>query len=311
MHTPIFKGAAVALVTPMNADGSVNYDKLAELIEFQIDGGTDAIVACGTTGEASTLTHEEHIKVIQYTVEKVNKRVPVIAGTGSNSTETAIYLSVEAEKAGADALLLVTPYYNKATQKGLVEHFVKTAEAVKIPAILYNVPSRTGCNILPATVKEIARRASNVVAIKEASGNISQVAELASIMDENFAIYSGNDDQIVPLLSLGGIGVISVLSNVAPKETHDIVASYLAGDVKTSTRLQLEAIDLIKSLFIEVNPIPVKTALNLMGMNAGPLRLPLTEMDGANVEKLKKSLADYGISVKCNQVICMNDLTKD
>ncbi|MBO4823791.1 MAG: 4-hydroxy-tetrahydrodipicolinate synthase [Lachnospiraceae bacterium] len=311
MHTPIFTGAAVALVTPMNSDGSVNYDKLAELIEFQINGGTDAIVACGTTGEASTLTHEEHINVIRYTVEKVNKRVPVIAGTGSNSTETAIYLSVEAEKAGADALLLVTPYYNKATQKGLVEHFVKTAEAVKIPAILYNVPSRTGCNILPATVKEIARRASNVVAIKEASGNISQVAELASIMDENFAIYSGNDDQIVPLLSLGGLGVISVLSNVAPKETHDIVASYLAGDVKKSARLQLEAIDLIKSLFIEVNPIPVKTALNLMGMNAGPLRLPLTEMDGANVEKLKKSLVDYGISLKCNQVIYTNDLTRD
>lgn len=311
MHTPIFKGAAVALVTPMNQDGTVNYDKLTELIEFQIKGGTDAIVACGTTGEASTLTHEEHINVIRYTVEKVNGRVPVIAGTGSNSTETAIYLSKEAEKAGADALLLVTPYYNKATQKGLVEHFVKTAEAVKIPAILYNVPSRTGCNILPATVKEIARRASNVVAIKEASGNISQVAELASIMDENFAIYSGNDDQIVPLLSLGGIGVISVLSNIAPRETHDIVASYLEGDVKKSAKLQLEAIDLIKSLFIEVNPIPVKTALNLMGMNAGPLRLPLTEMDGANVEKLKKSLADYGISVKANQVLCTNDLTKD
>ncbi len=311
MHTPIFKGAAVALVTPMNQDGTVNYDKLTELIEFQIKGGTDAIVACGTTGEASTLTHEEHINVIRHTVEKVNGRVPVIAGTGSNSTETAIYLSKEAEKAGADALLLVTPYYNKATQKGLVEHFVKTAEAVKIPAILYNVPSRTGCNILPATVKEIARRASNVVAIKEASGNISQVAELASIMDENFAIYSGNDDQIVPLLSLGGIGVISVLSNIAPRETHDIVASYLEGDVKKSARLQLEAIDLIKSLFIEVNPIPVKTALNLMGMNAGPLRLPLTEMDGANVEKLKKSLADYGISVKANQVLCTNDLTKD
>ncbi len=311
MHTPIFKGAAVALVTPMNQDGTVNYDKLTELIEFQIKGGTDAIVACGTTGEASTLTHEEHINVIRHTVEKVNGRVPVIAGTGSNSTETAIYLSKEAEKAGADALLLVTPYYNKATQKGLVEHFVKTAEAVKIPAILYNVPSRTGCNILPATVKEIARRASNVVAIKEASGNISQVAELASIMDENFAIYSGNDDQIVPLLSLGGIGVISVLSNIAPRETHDIVASYLEGDVKKSARLQLEAIDLIKSLFIEVNPIPVKTALNLMGMNAGPLRLPLTEMDGANVEKLKKSLADYGISVKANQVLCANDLTKD
>lgn len=311
MHTPIFKGAAVALVTPMNQDGTVNYGKLTELIEFQIKGGTDAIVACGTTGEASTLTHEEHINVIRHTVEKVNGRVPVIAGTGSNSTETAIYLSKEAEKAGADALLLVTPYYNKATQKGLVEHFVKTAEAVKIPAILYNVPSRTGCNILPATVKEIARRASNVVAIKEASGNISQVAELASIMDENFAIYSGNDDQIVPLLSLGGIGVISVLSNIAPRETHDIVASYLEGDVKKSARLQLEAIDLIKSLFIEVNPIPVKTALNLMGMNAGPLRLPLTEMDGANVEKLKKSLADYGISVKANQVLCANDLTKD
>ncbi len=311
MHTPIFKGAAVALVTPMNQDGTVNYDKLTELIEFQIKGGTDAIVACGTTGEASTLTHEEHINVIRHTVEKVNGRVPVIAGTGSNSTETAIYLSKEAEKAGADALLLVTPYYNKATQKGLVEHFVKTAEAVKIPAILYNVPSRTGCNILPATVKEIARRASNVVAIKEASGNISQVAELASIMDENFAIYSGNDDQIVPLLSLGGIGVISVLSNIAPRETHDIVASYLEGDVKKSARLQLEAIDLIKSLFIEVNPIPVKTALNLMGMNAGPLRLPLTEMDGANVEKLKKSLADYGIAVKANQVLCANDLTKD
>ena len=311
MHTPIFKGAAVALVTPMNQDGTVNYDKLTELIEFQIKGGTDAIVACGTTGEASTLTHEEHINVIRHTVEKVNGRVPVIAGTGSNSTETAIYLSKEAEKAGADALLLVTPYYNKATQKGLVEHFVKTAEAVKIPAILYNVPSRTGCNILPATVKEIARRASNVVAIKEASGNISQVAELASIMDENFAIYSGNDDQIVPLLSLGGIGVISVLSNIAPRETHDIVASYLEGDVKKSARLQLEAIDLIKSLFIEVNPIPVKTALNLMGMNAGPLRLPLTEMDGANVEKLKKSLVDYGISVKANQVLCTNDLTKD
>ena len=311
MHTTIFKGAAVALVTPMNQDGTVNYDKLSELIEFQIKGGTDAIVACGTTGEASTLTHEEHIKVIRHTVEKVNKRVPVIAGTGSNSTETAIYLSKEAEKAGADALLLVTPYYNKATQKGLVEHFVKTAEAVKIPAILYNVPSRTGCNILPATVKEIAHRAPNVIAIKEACGNISQIAELASIMDEDFAIYSGNDDQIVPILSLGGLGVISVLSNVAPKETHDIVASYLDGDVKKSMKLQLEAIDLIKSLFIEVNPIPVKTALNLMGMNAGPLRLPLTEMDGANEEKLKKSLVNYGISLKSNQVICTNDLTRD
>ena len=311
MSKPIFTGAAVALVTPMHSDGSVNYEKLDELIEFQISGGTDAIVACGTTGEASTLSHEEHLQVIRHTVEKVNGRIPVIAGTGSNSTETAIYLSVEAEKAGADALLLVTPYYNKATQKGLVEHFVKTAESVKIPVILYNVPSRTGCNIQPKTVKEIHDRAKNVVAIKEASGDISQVAMLASIMDDDFAIYSGNDDQIVPLLALGGLGVISVLSNVAPKETHDIVASYLEGDVKKSCRLQLEAIDLIKSLFCEVNPIPVKTALNIMGMNAGPVRLPLTEMEEANASRLKKSLVDYGIKVAEGQVIKFNDLTKD
>ena len=311
MNTPIFKGAAVALVTPMKANGEVDFEKLNELIEFQIKNGTDAIVACGTTGEASTLSHEEHIKVIKETVKTVNKRVPVIAGTGSNSTETAIYLSTKAEEAGADALLLVTPYYNKATQKGLVEHFVKTAEAVKIPVILYNVPSRTGCNILPATVKTIHEKASNVVAIKEASGDISQVAMLASIMDDDFSIYSGNDDQIVPILSLGGLGVISVLSNVAPKETHDIVATYLDGDVKKSCNLQLKALDLIKSLFCEVNPIPVKTALNLMGMNAGPLRLPLTEMEASNVERLKKSLEGYGIKVSSNQVIKFNDLSND
>ena len=308
---PIFTGAAVALVTPMKEDGSVNYEKLDELLEFQIKGGTDAIVACGTTGEASTLSHEEHLNVIRHTVKTVNHRVPVLAGTGSNSTETAIYLSKEAQKAGADALLLVTPYYNKATQKGLVEHFVKTAEAVDIPVILYNVPSRTGCNILPATVKEINKRAANVVAIKEASGDISQVAMLASIMDDDFAIYSGNDDQIVPILSLGGLGVISVLSNVAPQKTHDIVASYLAGDVKKSCKLQLEAIDLIKSLFCEVNPIPVKTALDLMGMQAGPLRLPLTEMEPSNVERLKKSLENYGLKVASNSVIKFNDLTND
>jgi 4-hydroxy-tetrahydrodipicolinate synthase len=294
----IFTGSGVAIVTPMHADGKVNYEKLEELINWQIEQGTDAIIICGTTGESSTLSEEEHTECVKAAVSFANKRVPVVAGTGSNSTDTAIYLTKEAEKDGADAALLVTPYYNKATQKGLVEHFVKTAEAVKIPAILYNVPSRTGCNILPATVKEIARRASNVVAIKEASGNISQVAELASIMDENFAIYSGNDDQIVPLLSLGGIGVISVLSNIAPRETHDIVASYLEGDVKKSARLQLEAIDLIKSLFIEVNPIPVKTALNLMGMNAGPLRLPLTEMEDANKEHLREEMIRYGLDVK-------------
>ena len=311
MSKPIFTGAAVALVTPMKSNGEVNYEKLDELIEFQIAGKTDAIVACGTTGEASTLSHEEHLDVIRHTVKKVAGRVPVIAGTGSNSTETAIYLSVEAEKAGADALLLVTPYYNKATQNGLVEHFCKTADSVKIPVILYNVPSRTGCNILPATVKKISERSGNVVAIKEASGNISQVATLASIMPEDFAIYSGNDDQIVPLLSLGGLGVISVLSNVAPKQTHDIVASYLEGDVKKSCKLQLEALDLIGSLFCEVNPIPVKTALNLMGMNAGPLRLPLTEMEDANAARLKKSLSDYGIKVAEGAVIKFNDLSKD
>jgi len=311
MQTPIFTGAAVALVTPMKANGEVNYEKLDELLEFQIKNGTDAIVACGTTGEASTLSHEEHLNVIRHTVKTVNHRVPVIAGTGSNSTETAIYLSVEAEKAGADALLLVTPYYNKATQKGLVEHFVKTAEAVKIPCILYNVPSRTGCNILPATVKKINEKAKNVVAIKEACGDISQIALLASIMDENFAIYSGNDDQIVPICSLGGLGVISVLSNVAPKETHDIVATYLAGDVKTSTALQLKAIDLIKSLFCEVNPIPVKTAMNIMGMEAGPLRLPLTDMEPVNEARLKESLINYGLPVAEHSVIKFNDLTKD
>ncbi len=311
MNKPIFTGAAVALVTPMCQDGSVNYEKLDELLDFQIEGGTDAIVACGTTGEASTLSHEEHLNVIRHTVKKVNGRVPVIAGTGSNSTETAIYLSREAEKAGADALLLVTPYYNKATQKGLVEHFVKTAEAVKIPCILYNVPSRTGCNILPATAKKINERAKNVTAIKEASGDISQIALLASIMGEDFTIYSGNDDQIVPILSLGGKGVISVLSNVAPRQTHDIVAKYLEGDVKTSCRLQLEAIDLIKSLFCEVNPIPVKAALNLMGMEAGPLRLPLTEIDGANEERLKNSLINYGIKLHDGAVIKFNDLTND
>lgn len=311
MHVPIFTGAAVALVTPMKSNGEVDFEKLDELIEFQIANETDAIVACGTTGEASTLTHSEHIEVIRHTVETVKGRVPVIAGTGSNSTETAIYLSKEAEKAGADALLLVTPYYNKATQKGLVEHFVKTAEAVKIPVILYNVPSRTGCNIQPATVKKINERAANVVAIKEACGDISQIAMLASIMPEDFDIYSGNDDQIVPILSLGGLGVISVLSNVAPKQTHDIVATYLSGHVVESRKLQLEAIDLIKSLFCEVNPIPVKTAMNLCGFNAGPLRLPLTEMEPANVERLKTSLENYGIKVASNSVIKFSDLTND
>ena len=291
----IFKGAGVAIVTPFHADGSVNYEQFAKNIDWQIENGTDAIIVCGTTGEASTLSHEEHLDVIRYCVEHVAKRVPVIAGTGSNSTETAIYLSTEAEKAGADGLLLVTPYYNKATQKGLYQHFAETAKAVKIPIILYNVPSRTGCNILPETAVALAKDFDNIVGIKEASGDISQVAKLSYLANGCIDIYSGNDDQITPLLSLGGIGVISVLSNVAPKQTHDIVASYLNGDPATSTKLQLEAIPLIKALFSEVNPIPVKKAMNLMGQNAGPLRLPLTEMEEANAAKLEAEMKKYGI----------------
>ncbi len=295
MHTPIFKGAAVAIVTPFFEDGTVNYDEFGKMIDDQINNGTDAIVVCGTTGEASTLSHEEHLDVIEYCVKRVAKRVPVIAGTGSNSTETAVYLSTEAEKRGADALLLVSPYYNKATQKGLYLHFKTTADAVKIPIILYNVPGRTGCNILPATVVSLAKDCENIVAIKEASGNISQIAKLASIADGMVDIYSGNDDQIVPVMSLGGIGVISVLSNVAPRQTHDICQAYFDGDTKKAAKLQCEAIDLIDSLFCEVNPIPVKHAMNLIGYAAGPLRLPLSPMEDANLERLKKSLQNYGL----------------
>ena len=291
----VFKGAAVAIVTPMNQDGSVNYDELAKLIEFQIANSTDAIVICGTTGEASTLSHEEHLDVIKYCVEVVNKRVPVIAGTGSNSTETAIYLSTEAEKYGADALLLVSPYYNKATQGGLYQHFKQTADAVKIPCILYNVPGRTGCNILPATVVKLCTDVKNIVGIKEASGNISQIAKLAAMADGKVEIYSGNDDQIVPIMSLGGLGVISVLSNVAPKQTHDICQAFFDGDTAKAAKLQCQAIELIDALFCEVNPIPVKKAVALLGYNAGPLRLPLTEMEPEHVEVLKKAMKNYGI----------------
>lgn len=291
----IFTGAGVAIVTPMHENGEVNYEKLGELLEEQIAAGTDAIIICGTTGEASTLSHEEHLDVIKYAIDKVEKRIPVIAGTGSNCTETAIYLSQEAEKYGADALLLVTPYYNKATQKGLKIHFSAIANSVKLPIILYNVPGRTGCNILPETAVWLAENVENIVAIKEACGNISQVAKLMSLAGDKIDLYSGNDDQIVPIMALGGKGVISVLSNVAPKQTHDIAASYLEGDVKKSCRLQLEAIELIDALFCEVNPIPVKTALNLMGKEVGPLRGPLCEMEEKNVERLKKAMENYGI----------------
>jgi len=293
----VFEGAAVAIVTPFTKNNEVDYESLGKLIEFQIENKTDSIVACGTTGEASTLTHEEHLDVIRYTVKKVAGRVPVIAGTGSNCTETAIYLSQEAEKAGADALLVVTPYYNKATQNGLVEHFVAIANSVKIPVILYNVPSRTGCNILPKTVMKMVERASNIVAIKEACGDISQIAQLAALSQGKIDIYSGNDDQIVPVLSLGGKGVISVLSNVAPKETHDMVMSYLEGDVKKSCQMQLEALELVKALFCEVNPIPVKAAVNMMGFETGSLRMPLTEMEPQNKEVLKKAMINYGIKL--------------
>lgn len=291
----IFEGAGVAIVTPFHEDGSVNFERFAELVEFQIENGTDAIIVCGTTGESSTLTHEEHLEVIRFCAETVKGRVPVIAGTGSNCTETAVYLSTEAEKYGVDGLLLVTPYYNKATQKGLFEHYKKIADSVKLPIILYNVPSRTGCNILPQTVVKLCSEVHNIVGVKEASGNISQITKLASLAQGKIDIYSGNDDQIVPILALGGKGVISVLSNVAPKQTHDICAKFFAGDVEGSCKEQLRAIELCDALFCEVNPIPVKTALNMMGKCEAVLRRPLCEMEGANVEKLRTAMKNYGI----------------
>lgn len=291
----VFKGAGVAIVTPFKANGEVNYDKFAEMLEFQIKNGTDAIIVCGTTGEASTLSHEEHLDVIRFCVEKVAGRIPVVAGTGSNCTETAVYLSTEAEKYGADGVLLVTPYYNKATQKGLYRHFKTVADSIKIPAILYNVPSRTGCNILPETVVKLCTEVENIVGVKEASGNISQVVKLMALADGKVDLYSGNDDQIVPLLSMGGKGVISVLSNVAPRQTHEICKKFFDGDVEGSCALQRKAVELCEALFSEVNPIPVKKALNLMGMEAGTLRMPLTEMDEANVPRLERALKNFGI----------------
>ena len=291
----LFTGAGVAIVTPMKANGEVNFEKLGELLEFQIAGGTDSIIICGTTGEDSTLSHEEHLECIRYTVDKVAKRIPVIAGTGSNCTETAIYLSKEAEKAGADGLLLVSPYYNKATQKGLIAHFTETAKAVNIPAILYNVPGRTGSNIMPATVAELVKNVDNIIGIKDATGNMHQTMQMMQLCQGDIDLYSGNDEIIVPVLSAGGKGVISVLSNVVPKETHDICAKFFEGDVKGSLELQLKYLPLIDALFSEVNPIPVKAALNLMGMEVGPLRLPLTEMEDANKAKLAAIMKDLGI----------------
>ena len=292
----IFKGTGVAIVTPMHEDGKVNFEKLEEILEDQIANSTDAIVICGTTGESSTLTHGEHLQTIKFTIDKVNKRVPVIAGTGSNCTETAIMMSKEAASYGADALLIVTPYYNKATQKGLIAHYTAIANAVpETPLIMYNVPSRTGCNIQPATAAYLAKNVKNIVGIKEATGDLSQIAKMMSMADGALELYSGNDDQIVPVLSLGGKGVISVLSNILPKETHDMVASYLEGDVAKSCEMQLKYFDLVKALFCEVNPIPVKKALNLMGMEVGSLRLPLTEMEDANAKRLEEEMRKAGV----------------
>ena len=294
----IFTGAGVAIITPMTETGAVNYPKLEEILEYQIANGTDAIIICGTTGESSTLSHEEHLEAIRFTAEKVAGRIPVIAGTGSNCTETAIYLSQEAEKYGVDGVLLVTPYYNKATQKGLIAHFTKIANSIKIPVILYNIQSRTGVNIAPETMAYLAKNVENIVGVKEASGNISQIAKIAELCGESFDIYSGNDDQIVPLLSLGGKGVISVLSNIAPRETHDIVAKFMDGDVKGSRELQLRALPLIEKLFCEVNPIPVKAAMNMLGWEVGPLRMPLSEMEEEHQKELKAAMDAFGGTAK-------------
>lgn len=294
----IFTGAAVAIITPFTETGAVNYPKLGELLDNQIANGTDAVVICGTTGESATQSVEEHLETIRYAVEHVAGRVPVIAGTGSNCTGTAIYLSQEAEAYGADALLVVTPYYNKATQKGLIAHYTAIADSVKLPIIMYNVPSRTGCNILPETAVALAKNVENIVGIKEASGNISQAAKLMQLADGCIELYSGNDDQVVPILSLGGLGVISVLSNVAPRQTHDMVQKFLDGDVKGSLEIQLKAIPLIDQLFCEVNPIPVKAAMNMLGWETGPLRMPLSEMEPEHQANLRQAMLEFGLEVK-------------
>ncbi|MCR5626524.1 MAG: 4-hydroxy-tetrahydrodipicolinate synthase [Lachnospiraceae bacterium] len=291
----IFKGAGVAIVTPFKGNGDVDYEAFGRQIDIQIQNGTDAIIVCGTTGESATLTEEEHVEVIKYCVERVNHRVPVVAGTGSNCTRTAVYLSQEAEKLGADALLIVTPYYNKATQAGLIDHYTIVGNSVKIPIILYSVKSRTGLNIEPETVATLVKNVPNIVGIKEASGDISQIAKIMALTEGKVELYSGNDDQVVPIMSLGGIGVISVVSNVAPKYMHDMVYKYLNGDVQGARDMQLKVIELVGALFCETNPIPVKHAMNLMGLGAGPLRKPLSPMSEANLERLKTALKNFGL----------------
>lgn len=289
----LFKGSAVALVTPFTEDNNVNFEKLGELIEYHIENDTDALVVCGTTGEATTMSESEIFAVIKYTVEKVNKRIPVIAGTGSNNTMLSVHMSQEAEKLGVDGLLIITPYYNKTNEKGLKLHFETIANSVKLPIILYNVPGRTKVNIKPSVVAELAK-IDNIVAVKEASGDLAQVAEIAKLVPKDFAIYSGNDDTILPLLSLGGSGVISVLANICPKETHNLVAKFFEGDIEGSKKLQLDMDALIATLFIEVNPVPVKTAMNILGFNVGDLRLPLAEMEESNLNVLKQELTNFG-----------------
>ena len=291
----IFKGSGVALVTPFKEDGAVDYEQLRKLVDFHVNHKTDAIIVCGTSGESSTLTVEEHLECIAVVAEQANGRIPVVAGTGSNDTVTAIELSQEAEKCGVDGLLIVTPYYNKATQNGLIQHYSKIASSVDIPIIMYNVASRTGLNIQPSTAVKLAKENENIVAIKEASGNISQVADIAYLADGCLDIYSGNDDQIVPIMSLGGIGVISVTANIIPEDTHELCQAYLDGNVDRAKELQLKAIELCRSLFCEVNPIPVKKATELMGLTSGVVRLPLTEMEPANTERLIKAMREYGI----------------
>lgn len=294
MKNTIFTGAGIAIITPMNADGSINYQGLGDLIENQIANGTDAIIICGTTGEASTMTDEEHLECIRFAVEKTAGRIPVIAGTGSNDTRYAIELSKEAEAVGVDGLLLVTPYYNKTTQRGLIAHFTAIADAVNVPIILYNIPGRTGVNMEVATVKKLAEH-RNIAAIKEASGNISYAAKLIAACGDNIDVYSGNDDMVVPLVSLGGKGVISVASHVIPKQMHDMVQYCLDNNFAEATKLQIEYLDLINSLFIEVNPIPVKEALNMMGVNVGSCRMPLYEMSDEHKAVLRASLEKHGL----------------
>lgn len=291
----IFTGSGVAIVTPFHADGSVNFDKLDELINFHCDNQTDSIIICGTTGESSTLSEVEHMECIKFAIERTKGRLPVVAGTGSNRTATAIQLSEEAVQHGADGLLVVTPYYNKCTQAGLIGHYTAIANAAKAPLIMYNVASRTGVNIAPETIATLSKDVDNIVAVKEASGNISQVAKIMQLTDGNIDLYSGNDDQIVPLLSLGGIGVISVIANIAPKETHDVCAKFFAGDIEGSRELQLRMIPLVEALFCEVNPIPVKKAANIMGLDVGGLRMPLGELADENVGRLTQAMKDFGL----------------